>query len=285
MKRCSDPCTCGGISSPAPGGALKREKRFWYLVDYEFKDGEWIYTDTVDWELLVPLPDGSEESKRKHWECGLAHGKGGKMDLPDGEWSSSGKICMGILQIETLAWASLWFATLATPFRTAAFLLDSFHFCMLPFLDMNRNIKLECRTLPRAFSGVGRFSFPVKQTICCLNMLLHHYRVPVPSTLGKKFQASLECLQLKVGVNVNPLKVSYDIYGSLATKCWVKTLWERLWVYRFQVTMAIRTSHFLARRVPSWWTFFDRQAGRGRSFVVSTEYACIFKCLLCRTLF
>jgi len=40
-----------------------------------------------------------------------------------------------------------------------------------------------------------------------------------------------------VGVNVNPLTISYDIYGSLATTCWVKTLWEKLWVYRFQVTM------------------------------------------------
>jgi len=40
-----------------------------------------------------------------------------------------------------------------------------------------------------------------------------------------------------MGVNVNPLSVSYDIYCSLATKCWVETLWERLWVYMFQVTM------------------------------------------------
>jgi hypothetical protein len=67
-------------------------------------------------------------------------------------------------------------------------------------------------------------------------MLLQHYGVP--STLGKKFQASLECLQLEVGVNVNPLMVSYDTYGPLATKCWwVKSLWEQLLVYMFQVTL------------------------------------------------
>lgn len=99
------------------GGALKPEKCFWYLVDYEFKDGEWIYTDTVDWELLVPLPDGSEEPIQQydvhHCEKTLGvwsspsgeegsqleknRGKGGKMDLPDGEWSPSGKICMGFV--------------------------------------------------------------------------------------------------------------------------------------------------------------------------------------------
>ena len=33
------------------GGALKPEKCFWYLVDYECKEGEWQYTDMVDWEL------------------------------------------------------------------------------------------------------------------------------------------------------------------------------------------------------------------------------------------
>ena len=237
------------------GGALKPEKCFWYLVDYEFKDGEWIYTDTVDWELLVPLPDGSEEPIQQydvhHCEKTL-----GVWSSPSGEegsqlekiaervekWTS--RTANGHLPAK-FAWVSyklkLWpglrygLATLATPFRTAASFLDSFHFRMLPFLGINRNIKREWRTLPRAFGGIGLFSFPVEQTICCLNMLLQHYGVP--STLGKKFQASLECLQLEVGVNVNPLTISYDIYGSLATTCWVKTLWERLWVYRFQVTM------------------------------------------------
>jgi hypothetical protein len=239
------------------GGALKPEKCFWYLVDYEFKDGEWIYTDTVDWELLVPLPDGSEEPIQQydvhHCEKTL-----GVWSSPSGEEGSqlekiaervekwTCRTANGHLPAK-FAWVSyklkLWpglrygLATLvlATPFRTAASLLDSFHFRMLPFLGINRNIKREWCTLPRAFGGIGLFSFPVEQTICCLNMLLQHYGVP--STLGKKFQASIECLQLEVGVNVNPLTVSYDIYGSLATTCWVKTLWERLWVYRFQVTM------------------------------------------------
>ena len=30
------------------GGALKPEKCFWYLVDYECEEGEWKYTATID---------------------------------------------------------------------------------------------------------------------------------------------------------------------------------------------------------------------------------------------
>ena len=40
---------------------LKPEKCFYYFVDYEWQDdGSWVYSDMVDWELLVPQSDGSE---------------------------------------------------------------------------------------------------------------------------------------------------------------------------------------------------------------------------------
>ena len=41
------------------GGALKPEKCFWYLIDYECQEGKWEYSEMVDWSLMVPLPDGS----------------------------------------------------------------------------------------------------------------------------------------------------------------------------------------------------------------------------------
>ena len=42
------------------GGALKPEKCFWYLLDYECADGEWSYVDTVPCEMVVTKnPDGS----------------------------------------------------------------------------------------------------------------------------------------------------------------------------------------------------------------------------------
>ena len=235
------------------GGALKPEKCFWYLVDYECKEGEWQYTDMVDWELNVPLPDGSEAAikQRSVYDCKETLGV---WSCPAGTEDKQYKKILGRMETwhsrtvnghppATFAWVSyhlkLWpgirygLATMATPLKIATSLLSNYHYHMLSYLGVNKNIKKQWRTLPRTFGGIGLFSFPAEQTICCLNMLVQHFGVP--SILGQKFWASLECMQLEVGVHVNPLTVSYAIYGELATFSWYKSLWERLWHYGFKV--------------------------------------------------
>ena len=93
---------------------------------------------------------------------------------------------------------------------------------------------------------MGLFSFSVEQTICCLNMLVQHFGVLLK--LGKKFRVFLECMQLEVGVNVNPLTLPFWIYGPLATYCWFKILWERLCYYGFSVYLFYPTIHFPRER-------------------------------------
>jgi len=44
----------------ATGGALKPEKCFWYLLDYECKDGEWTYAEMVPHEMVITNPDGTK---------------------------------------------------------------------------------------------------------------------------------------------------------------------------------------------------------------------------------
>jgi hypothetical protein len=44
----------------ATGGALKPEKCFWYLLDYECKEGEWTYADMTHREMYVTNPDGTK---------------------------------------------------------------------------------------------------------------------------------------------------------------------------------------------------------------------------------
>jgi len=43
----------------ATGGALKPEKCFWYLIDYECIDGDWRYADLAPREMVITNPDGS----------------------------------------------------------------------------------------------------------------------------------------------------------------------------------------------------------------------------------
>ncbi len=44
----------------ATGGALKRDKCFWYLLDYVCEDGQWTYAEMVPREMLITNPDGTK---------------------------------------------------------------------------------------------------------------------------------------------------------------------------------------------------------------------------------
>jgi hypothetical protein len=44
----------------ATGGALKPEKCFWYLLDYDCVKGEWTYAETRATELKITNPDGTK---------------------------------------------------------------------------------------------------------------------------------------------------------------------------------------------------------------------------------
>jgi hypothetical protein len=44
----------------ATGGALKPEKCFWYLLDYECSEGKWTYAEETTKELRITNPDGTK---------------------------------------------------------------------------------------------------------------------------------------------------------------------------------------------------------------------------------
>ena len=126
-------------------------------------------------------------------------------------------------------------AKLATPLEKVQSLLDNCNFKMLSFLGVNRHIKRGWRRLPRAFGGVGLYLFAVEQMIAWTGMVLQHFGVM--SILGRKFQASLEALQLELGTDGNPLDLAFADYGFLATECWWKRVWERMDHYDFQMRL------------------------------------------------
>ena len=96
---------------------------------------------------------------------------------------------------------------MTTPLWVAKELLPAHHFQMMSFLGVNKSTKKECHTITRVFGGIGLLSFPVEQTIFCLNMLVQHFGVSL--ALGEKFKAPLEAMHLEAGLNVNPLTSSY----------------------------------------------------------------------------
>jgi hypothetical protein len=54
----------------------------------------------------------------------------------------------------------------------------------------------------------------------------------LPTHTGSYFNISLEQAQLEVRIGSPLLEANYDDYGFLLTFCWVKVLWQFLWMHR-----------------------------------------------------
>jgi len=73
---------------------------------------------------------------------------------------------------------------------------------------------------------MGLYDLPTETTIATLNSFLQHYGTG--SSLGVTLQASLENLQMELGVANCPFDYDYDTWHHLATESWVKALWEKI---------------------------------------------------------
>ncbi len=68
-----------------------------------------------------------------------------------------------------------------------------------------------------------------------VNMFIQHYGAG--TILAKKFTALLKALQLELGRAGNPLWENFDEKDLLETECWMKSFWERLHYYRFEICL------------------------------------------------
>ena len=193
--------------------------------------------------MMIPLPDGSR-APISNGQVTTAEKSLGVWSAIDGNDSKhiaenvTGKSAswvhkmrnahlparMGWIAYRFKLWAGIRYgiATLAIPLAVACRILQPKNFQCLSFLGINWNVKREWRTMHRAFSGIGLFSFPVKQTIGMINMLIQHYGAG--TTLALKMTASIEALQLEIGCIGSPFVENYDELHHLATASWTKSL-------------------------------------------------------------
>ena len=113
--------------------------------------------------------------------------------------------------------------------------LDKRDHKLLSYLGVCKKITTPLRYLPACYGGVGLNSLVAEATTASLNSFLQHYGTE--TAIGTYLTASLENLQLELGVSGCPLNYDYDVWGKLATDSWVKSLWER--VCRFKIKLDI----------------------------------------------
>ncbi len=246
------------------GGMLKPEKCFCYMVDYDWgEDGSWSYVDVTKEEpLLVPQADNAStpiaqlpvnESKKT---LGVWTNPAGdcaqqltvlteKME----EWTNRlvvGKLPAkwGWVSYFHQLWARLKYGLGCNASPVAELLqqeeeeggpLRKLYRKMLPYLGVNRNIKFGWRHLHSSFGGIGLRKLLTEVAIGRINLFVQHYNAPSP--LGKKLTTSLEGLQLEAGTNICPLLVNYHPMGPITTPCWVRSFWECLDHYNFELNM------------------------------------------------
>ena len=230
----------------ASGGALKPEKCFWSLLDYENVDGEWSYVDTVPHKMVVTNPDGSTSPISK--EHVTASKKTlGIHDSPSG--GNSGhltfikeKVGLWINRMVNghlpnhMAWVAykhqLWpgvrygLGTMTNDLEITDNLLHKEDYRVLSILGVARSVPKDLRRLHPSFGGFGLFNLPVEQLIGRINMLMQHYHTA--TNLSRKLDASLRYLQLQLGTPTNPLLLDFTGWGHLAPLSWVKMLWRTL---------------------------------------------------------
>ena len=73
---------------------------------------------------------------------------------------------------------------------------------------------------------MGLFDLTTETTAATINSLLQHYGTDSP--VGITLQATLENLQLELGVSGCPLHYDYNTWAHLATNSWIKSLWEKV---------------------------------------------------------
>ena len=106
-------------------------------------------------------------------------------------------------------------------------------FYLLSSLGVARTIKKQWRYLPSGYGGMGLEDLTAATAAATINSFLQHYQVD--SALGLTLTATLENLQLELGVRDCPLRYDYKIWSPLATNTWVKALWEKIDHYRLEI--------------------------------------------------
>lgn len=123
----------------------------------------------------------------------------------------------------------------APPHHSTTECLTKPYYRLLPLCGVTRSIKKEFRQLDAGFYGIGLPHPGVEATISGLNKLMMHYGCR--SAVGMELLTSFEFFLLELGMSLQPFQVSYYLYSSLVTNCWLKSIWERVSKFSIEVTI------------------------------------------------
>jgi len=233
------------------GGNLNPDKCNWTPIGFYWDDdGQWHYRTNINSTVLIPDETGAMQAieqlspSQATTVVGVVQAADGNMeeqvhilkDLADdiGRRINKGYLPRTLVwqSLRTQVWPSIRFPLAATTISDAEseLITKALYSQLLPSGGANRHFPLVYRHAPLTFFGLTLPTVIDTQFIEQVKKVLVHGALPTHT--GRYFNISLEQAQLEVGIGTPILEASYDDYGFLLTFCWVKVLWEFLWLHR-----------------------------------------------------
>jgi hypothetical protein len=232
------------------GRNLNLEKCIWTPIGFYWDDeGRWHYRTNIASLVLIPDATGAMQAierlkpSQATTVVGVVQAADGNMDehvqvLKEIADDIGTRINKGYLPW-TIVWQSLcmqvWqlicFPLAATTISAeeSESITKVLYSQLLPSGGANCHFPLVYRHAPFTFFGLTLPQVMDTQFIEQVKLVLVHGALPTHTSIY--FNISLEQAQLEVGIGSPLLEANYDDYGFLLTFCWVKVLWQCLWMH------------------------------------------------------
>jgi hypothetical protein len=250
----------------ATGGALVPEKSFWYLIDFEWNNGVWRYSKVEEIPFELTMNDKDEiRHVLTRLPVNEARRSLGCRSAPDGntkeqvaymrsvavEWRD--RLRAGHLT-RYEAWTALSTCVMKTLLYPAPALTISkaeANHIMAPIVMSSLNAMGMQWFLPRAvvyaplkYQGLAVPNLYIETGIQHVTLLLQETHAR--STTGLLIRMSIEAIKVEIGIGGSLFSQSFNRYGILATKSWVKHTWQFL--SEFDMTVADQVGDIRLRR-------------------------------------
>ena len=244
----------GGLR--ATGGAIVPKKSYWYLIDWIWEKGKWRYAsiDDIPGDLTIRDTCGSKRVILQRYNLEIAKETLGVFLAMDGNNREEivklrAKTQEFADQIRTGSinkWDA-WYAinatimmTLQYPMMATTITEKEWDFIMrpiresgLPKVELSRKFPSKILYGPKIYQGLGimhpYFNQELSHIATCL------YEGERPTITGELIRASLEQLQVEIGLPGYLLQQDFSKLESLATDCWLKTVWEFSWNHEIEI--------------------------------------------------
>jgi hypothetical protein len=233
---------------------LNPEKCNWTPIGFYWDEkGMWHYRTNIASLVLIPDATGAMQALERlnpsqaTTVVGVVQAADGNMDeqvqvLKEIADDIGTRINKGYLprtlvwqSLRSQVWPSICFPLAATTISAdeSESITKALYSQLLPSGGANRHFPLVYRHAPFTFFGLMLPRVMDTQFIEQVKRVLVHGALPTHT--GSYFNISLEQAQLEVGIGSPLLEANYDDYGFLLTFCWVKVLWQFLWMHRVKL--------------------------------------------------